>query len=246
MINFVVYAKERKECDFYENIIGKFLFSTDDCYDVLKFDKFSLDIEEQIRKTEGVKIYILDIDSPMNGIDFAKRIRINGDLNSPIILLTEKKDEGLLEKLNNVLYLSLISKNRNGKEFILSLKEAYRIATMNAVLSFTHFDETYRLSYDDICYIEKDANCNSVTIYSLDDTYQDYISIKEMCEKLKGDPRFYRSHRSCIVNIYNIASYDRKNNLIIFKNGLTTYLVARNKRRTLIKKLEENLEDVHN
>ncbi len=240
MITFVVYASERKEGDMLNEVIARFLFAKKDHYDILTFDKFSLDIDKKISKLEGVKIFILDTDvQTLSGIEVAKQIRRNGDFVSPIILLTGNRNLDIND-LNNVLYLSLILKSRTiAKDIIFSLKEAYKIATKYSVLSFTYFDELYRLPYDEICYVEKDLNCNSVTIHSLDDTYQNYISIRELQSRLKDDPRFYKSHRSCIINIYNVASYDKKNNKIIFKNNETTDLIARSKKNMLIKRIEE-------
>lgn len=238
MITFVIYTNRKRERKVCSEIIERFLFARNDSYDIQLYDENDLNTR-MIKRTKGVKVFVLDIDMP-RGLELAKKIRLDGDLFSPIILLTDVININLVERLNNVLYLKIIRKSiDNTHDILVALREAYKIVTKYAVLSFTHFDETYRLAYDDICHIDKDVCCNSVTIYSIDDTYQDYMSIKEMQFKLKDDVRFYKSHRSCIVNVYNIASYDRRNNLIVFKNGLTTNLVSRSKRKGLIKRLEE-------
>ena len=49
---------------------------------------------------------------------------------------------------------------------------------------------------------------------------------------LGDDPRFFKCHRSCIVNLNNIKVFDIDKNIIKFKNGETN-LVARDKKREL-------------
>ena len=87
--------------------------------------------------------------------------------------------------------------------------------------------------------IIKNAGNDSVTIYSYDDSYQQYKTIKGVEDYLRKDPRFLKVHRSCILNLYNIVSYDRKNNTVLLKNGMKTCLISRNMRTILAKKLTD-------
>lgn len=239
MLTFVIYAKSSEECDKYKTLVDKFLFSKEDHYETLLFDEFNVDFTKKVEKIKGIKIFLLEIDVPtVSGIDIAKEIRHKGDLVSPIILISEKNLNAA--KLNNVLYLSLVKKGLHlGEELLSAVKDAYVIATKYSVLSFSIYDELYRLSYDDICYIKKDLNSDSVTIYTNDDSYQNYVSIKSLESKLENDVRFLKIHRSCIVNLFNIAIFDKKNNKIVFKNGSSISLISRSKRKILIQKLKE-------
>ena len=47
---------------------------------------------------------------------------------------------------------------------------------------------------------------------------------------------FMKTHRSCIVNLNNITSYNYSDNIIYFDN-LKIYLIARDKRKNLKEKL---------
>ena len=224
-------------------ILKKFLYTSSDYYDVYEFDKFSKNTEKEIEKIEGKRVYLIDADFPgTNGATLARKIRENKDLLSPIILTTNSEKICVPEFIKNTLLLNIIYKNKDIiKELLETLKTAYKMVTQYSVLTFTSFDETYRLPYDDIYYIEKNTNDDSVTIYTKDDSYIDYVSIKKLEKILIKDPRFFKSHRSCILNLYNVLCYNHKENLVIFKNGTKTDLVCRSKKKLLKKRLAEDI-----
>ena len=122
-----------------------------------------------------------------------------------------------------------------------ALEKAYIISTKYNTLSFSSFDEVYRLPYDDIYYIEKDIHDDTITVYTKDDSYTHYISIKNMATKLSDDVRFFKTHRSCIINIFKVSSFNCKENLIIFDNDMTINLVAKDKKRKLVDRLKKQV-----
>ncbi len=67
-------------------------------------------------------------------------------------------------------------------------------------------------------------------------TKESSIEIKRMIgvieNELSDDKRFYRTHRSCIVNIDNITSIELKDNIIKFGNK-STMLLSRDKKAGL-------------
>ena len=241
MVSFVIYEKKKENRDLYIKIIRKFLYTSPDYYKIYEYDKYNLEVLEEIRHIEGARIYILNVDTPGPSVcDIARKLRSEGDFVSPIILLTESDRKLGLEKLRNVLYLDFISIN---EKFIFSLmnslRDAYRMMTRYSVYTFSAFDEIYRIPYDDIYLIKKNLNDDSVTIYTKDDSYLNYITIKAVEESLVKDARFFKIHRSCIINIFNISSYDKKSNTIIFKNGMQTNLVSKYKKAELVKRLKD-------
>lgn len=241
MLSFVLYENENNQKETLKKIIKSFLYSAEDHYEIYDYDDKTYKLAEKVKRLEGAKIYLIDLDVSVNqGLEFARSIRINGDYISPILLLSSRRPESLVKKLKNILYLNVINKKMDFiREMLLGLNDAYKIVSRHEVYTFSIFDELYRLPFDDIYYIEKNIRDDSVTVFTKDDSYQNYITIKGVSEELKRDPRFFKSHRSCVINLYNVASYDRKNNNIIFKNGMTTDLVARNKKTLLVEKLEE-------
>lgn len=241
MISFVIYERNKDKKDLYIKIIKKFLFDREDHYEIYDYDKYSSEVEEEINHIEGARIYLLNLDSPKDdACVMARRIRQSGDIISPIILLTAHEKSSFIDRLANTLYLDILTTDENIIGSLMSsLKEAHRIVTKYAVYSFSVYDEIFRIPFDDIYYIRKNLNDDSVTIYTKDDTYLNYITIKRIEEILARDPRFFKIHRSCILNIYNVSSYDRKNNVVIFNNGLHINLVSKYKKAALVHRLQE-------
>ena len=72
------------------------------------------------------------------------------------------------------------------------------------------------------------------------------IRLKEVEEKLKDDPRFFRTHRSCIVNTFKIKNIDFVTGIIDF-GKIKTNLLSRDKKKEFKKILNENeVIDVNN
>lgn len=224
----------------YTSIIKKFFYTRLDHYKIYEYDKYNSKMKEMITKIGGLKIYIINIDmvgpSPL---EIARNIR-EVDFINQIILVTGKDKRQVIDKLSNILFLDFISIDDNLiKSLYKSLRDAYRIATRYSAYTFCSFDEVYRILYKDIYYIEKNTNDDSVTIYTKDDSFINYVTIKSVKEALKEDIRFLKVHRSCIVNLYNISSYDKKNNTLVFNNGQSISLVSRNNKTLLIERLRD-------
>ncbi len=87
-----------------------------------------------------------------------------------------------------------------------------------------------------ILFIEKVSNQNYCIIYTIDEEYIIKETINNFEKKLENPP-FLKTHRSCIINIYNIISYDYSKNIIRFKSDKKCYLIAREKKKILKEKL---------
>ncbi len=242
MVNFVIYEKDKELKELYVRIIKKFFYTKRENYKIYECDQYCSKYSKNDTPIGGSKIYLLDLDiADYDMCDFARSLRQDGDFISPIILLTQNNRKNLIDNLHNILYLDFLIIDENIVVSLLrSLKEAYRLVTRYDVYTFSAFDEIYRLLYDDIYLIEKNLNDDSVTIYTKDDSYLHFISIKGAENMLSADPRFFKTHRSCILNIYNVLSYDRKNNIVTFNNGLTTNLVSKSRRAKLAELLRDN------
>ncbi len=240
MINFILYENDIKLRRELISVIKRFFYNAAERYVIHYFNSKNDNVVGTISGIIGSKIYIIDIDKPNLGIEVAKMIRDFGDYISPILLLSSRKIETIVSKLNNIMYLDVIYKKKSlVNDVFMGLNSAYKIVARNDVYTFSIFDELYRIPYDEIYLIIKNVGNDSVTIYSYDDSYQQYKTIKGVEEDLKRDPRFLKVHRSCILNLYNIVSYDRKSNTVLLKNGMKTSLVSRNMRSALAKKLIE-------
>lgn len=242
MVSFIICEKEDYMRKVYRDIIQKFFIFRNDFYKIFEYDLFSNDILDKVNHVDGMKIYLINIDRRNNrAFDLIRNIRrYSEDFVSPIILITEKDKTYYKDELSNIMFLDIIVQNASMCTMLYrAIQEAYRISTSRKTYMFSIFDEVYRLPYDSICYIEKNTKEDSVTIHTKDDSYTDYISVKGISKKLSNDPRFFKSHRSCIINLFNVESYDKKSNKIIFNNGSNIDKVSRTNKSILIKKLEE-------
>lgn len=239
MINFVIFEGDTYMRDLYIKIIKKFLYTAHDVYHISEFRDYNMLTKSKLQHLEGKRIYLINTEIPgIDGFDLARQIRTNGDLTSPIIMISQKGKKYSIKKSKFAMILNVVEQNdKLIPELLKSIEEAYRITTIHSTLTFSFFDEIYRVPYDDIYYIEKNLNDDTITVNTKDDTYTDYTSIKRLHEKLKDDPRFFKCHRSCIVNLYKVASYNCKDNIITFDNGTTLSMISRDFKPLLAKRL---------
>lgn len=237
MINFVIYENELELKNCYEMIILNILGNKQENFKII-------DYLDEYQKNCDRNIYILSSKDIFETLDIAKKIRDSGDWTSQIIIISnlEKEDNSIFS--NRLLILDYIDYNDNINE---SLKRAicvaYKILTKNKTLNFRFNGETYRIPYQNILFIEKGNNLNYCTIYTKhDNQYIIKDTINNLEEKLDS-AYFMKTHRSCIVNLYNILYYNYADNIIKFKNKEID-LIARERRQILKSKLiEEKIEN---
>lgn len=245
VISVVIYDREDLRRNNCTTIIRNFFYDGSDYYKVYEFSKYNKEMRDKLCKIEGVRIFLINIDDDNSvGLEIAREIRYAGDFISPIILLTSRERQDYVDKIQNILFLDIVKiDERFIKSLTINLREAYSIATRHSVYTFSIFDELYRIPYNDIYYIKKNINDDSVTIYTKDDSYLHYATVKSIERELGSDVRFFKSHRSCIINLYNVTSYDRKDNIAIFKNGQKIDHVARNRKSKLAQRLKDYCND---
>ena len=80
-------------------------------------------------------------------------------------------------------------------------------------------------------------NNNDSTIVTKDNSkYIINKSINKLMEMFRDEKNFFKTHRSCIVNLDNITCFDIKRNIIKFKSSQIN-LVSRNRRKELKNRL---------
>lgn len=244
MINFIIYDNDGHRKMLFSRIIKTFMFKASNSYKIYEFDETDRDVIKSIKHLDGAKIFIISIDSKgTKPLKIARKIREYNDFSSPIILVSKKNRVDLIEHLQNILFLDIIIEDENVSSKLLNdLKNAFKIINSRAVYQLNIYDEIYRIPYDDINYIIKNINDDSVTIHTKDDTYTEYITVKKLEKILEKDPRFFKSHRSCIINVYNVSLYDRKNNTISFYNGDVINMISRQNKKSLATRLIEDVD----
>ena len=239
MINFIIYEDEKKYRQKYISIILKIIGSSKYAYKIIEIDKYDKNVLEKINKIVGKKIFICDIDVPnMSGLDLVKEIRRSGDWNSQIIIVSEHEHLRNIALNSRLLLYDFISKyyncEENIKECILSL---LNILNSHKSLNFQYNGEIFQIPYDDILCIERNIEDHFSTIVTKNKKIPLNKMLGNIEEELKNDPRFIRTHRSCIVNIYNVTNIKLKENVINFKN-YSTSLLSRDKKNEIKEKLD--------
>lgn len=232
MINYIIYAGSKNEFNLYKKVIQEFMNDKEDEYMIYKYSD-----DNHIC---GKKIYFFDL-KKINDFAIIKKIRFYGDWNSQIIASLENKNNNKFDilKIKKLFYFDVIVKDTEWFDKLnLFLKIDYNILNRKKSLCFKYCNELYDILYNDICYIEKNLCNNDSTIVTKNNKYTINLSINKIMNLLNCDYRFYKCHRSCIVNIYNINSYDISNNIIKFDNDSIS-LVSRDKKKELENKIME-------
>lgn len=200
------------------------MYTAEEKCEIVVYNKFDTKANNNIHTKMVNKIYIINSKvGEKDGFSIARAIRNSGDLESPIIIVCSKGYKFDLNDLKNTLALSIIEEDDNLiNNLYKSIASAHKIIMRNSALTFSSYDEIYRIPYDNIYMIEKNYKDDSVTIYTKDDSINRYITIKSAMNEILEDPRFFKCGRSCIVNMHKVLSYDCVTNTIYFDNGMTT------------------------
>ena len=99
-------------------------------------------------------------------------------------------------------------------------------------LSYEYNHICHKIDFRHIISIEKEQDSKRCIIHT---TYGNKTIAGSLNSVLKLlDKRFMKIHRSVIVNIDQIESYDASKNKLIFKDGTHTHLIARDKKKELM------------
>lgn len=237
MLNYIVCENDKEFRDGIKKQIETYMMRVDIDYEIYTYKDYGKEFEEIANKDIGFKMYLLDIKTGYGtGIDAARYIRESiRDWNALIVIITAFS-EYRYEALGNRLgLLDFISKIDNCKK---KVEEAIEIGIMNyrnrhKSLSYEYNHTIYKIEYRNILYIEKEQESKRCEIHTNHGNYKVPMSLVEIEEQI--DNRFIKVHRSMIVNTDKIEAYDMKGNTITFSNGQTTSLIARSKRKELIK-----------
>ena len=240
MVNFIIYEDKEIIRNNYIKMIHKFMRKDDLSYKIYSFSAYNNEIKNFMRNNIGHNIYILDIEVPgKSGLDLAREIRSIGDADSQLIIVTAHKE--LLENsfMNRSLVLNFVSKFDNCENNLSSaLANAYVNMTRHKSYIFKSEGELYRIPYDDILFFAIDSKHGYVNIVTKTKSFIVKKTISSILKEL-NDPRFMKTHKSCIVNLYNIEKVDLVNLVIFFYNNQYTYLFSRNYKKELQERLKK-------
>lgn len=237
---FVIYEDEKDYAKRYKKVINKLLMGTNFNYEIKEINEYNEITEKQLENIGGNKTYILDIEVPgKTGLELARNIRKSGDWTSPIIIVTSHDEFRTVGYTGKILMLNFISKSEGLEEQLFdSLETALEINMSNKSLRYTNKGELYNIPYQEILYIEKSLNDNTSNIVTKSHIYNIRKTIKELEDELSNTIDFFKTHRSCIVNLKNVKHIDFDDNTIKFVNKKID-LISRSNKKALKERLKE-------
>jgi two-component system response regulator AgrA len=235
MIEFIICEDEKDFCLIYKNIIDKVMMNYDDEYHINIYDGYNQKWKKASKNNE-FKVYIIDLKTKEgSGLDAARYIREElDDWQSMIIIVTaypEYKYEALGKRLMLVDFVSKLDnfKQRLSQAIQISLKNYERRPKS---LKYTYKNITYNIELQKIIYMEKEQDNKRCIIKTNDREYYIQGNLNKVEELL--DQRFVKCNRSYIINVEQVESYNKKSNILTFKNGKELYAVSRNKKKEIL------------
>ncbi len=242
MLNFVVCDDEKEFRSMIIQEIEKFMMNYDIDYKVYEFETYDKEFEKVAKADLGFKVYFFDIKTKSgSGLDAARFIREELDDWTSIIVIITAFAEYRYEALSNRLYLlDFISKFDNCKSKIRgALKIAYKnYNSREKCLSYEYNYMLYKIELKNIIFIEKEQDSKRCIITTTYGTFKAPFTLSGISKNL--DKRFLKVHKSLILNVDKISTYNIKENEILFVNGMSTNLVSRSGRKELINYVTNN------
>lgn len=233
MINFIICEDEEVLLKKYKNEIDKFMMRYDIDYKCRSYKGYTNEWKEYAQAEDGFKIYLLDIKTEKgSGLDAARLIREEYDDWVSMIIIITSYPEYRYEALGKRLMLvDFINKLDNCEK---NLRNALSICMKNydkrpKAIRYTYKNMLYNIELKHILYIEKESDSKRCTIKTTYDTFHIQGSLNAVMKKL--DDRFVKCSRSFVVNIEQVQNYNKKNNVITFKNNEKIDAVSREKRK---------------
>ena len=206
---------------------------------------------EEVLKTQQVDLVLIDIilASDKTGIDLGKHIRENYDI--PFIFVTSNSDRATVENAKTVKPNGYLVKPFEQQDLYTSIEIALsnftygtsgvekkepvsddNVAMSNSVLKDSIFVKKqhlyYRIQFGDIQFIKADNVYLEVN--TVDKKFLVRSPLKDYLEKLPKN-KFYRAHKSYIVNVDHIDAINSKdiminNNLIPISKDFKEFIIS--------------------
>lgn len=183
-------------------------------------------ILEKVKETKEVGIYFLDIElgTDMTGLTLAQEIR-KYDPRGFIIFITTHSEMSYMTFIYKLEALDFILKDdpeQLGKRvYECILKANQRFASVNnkvqANFSVKVNEKVYTVDYDEILFFETSPNVHKIILHCKNRQMEFLGKIKEIEKEV--DERFYRCHRSFLVNKDHIREIDFQKRVIYMVNG---------------------------
>ncbi len=200
----------------FENLDMKIALATSDPHELLR----------EILAAENIGLFFLDIDlkSDMDGLALAQRIR-QIQPRCFIIFITSHLEMSFLTFQYKVEALDFIIKDTPEHikskihECLLDVENKYTSLnnTVNRTFIINQNDRCITIDYNDIIFFGTSGNIHKIQLHAQRRLIEFTGQLKEIEKQL--DYRFYRCHRSYIINKENISEVDFDKLIVYMNNG---------------------------
>ncbi|WP_422360090.1 LytR/AlgR family response regulator transcription factor [Reichenbachiella sp.] len=204
-------------------IVEDELIIANDLQDILESNDYhvigiakSYDLAIKKLSTEQPDIVLLDIqiDGTKDGIDLANTIKNEYEL--PFIFISSHTDRATLDRAKECKPYGFLVKPFEDDDVLVAVEMALsnfskeqnnnednQDFTINESLFIRQKNTAVKVAYDDILYASSDANY--CTLYTEDKKFVMRSTLKELENRL-DDKRFFRCHKSHLVNLNHLSS----------------------------------------
>ncbi|PRR79656.1 LytR/AlgR family response regulator transcription factor [Clostridium vincentii] len=203
-------------------------------------------ILDYLDNNEVSGLYFLDVDlqRQMNGINLAEKIR-EYDPRGFIVFVTTHAEMSYLTFMYKVEAMDYIIKDNYSNiqsrihKCILNANKKFLSKTTELQKNFTIKvdDKIISIEFSNILFFETSQTIHKVILHGENRIIEFYSKMKDIEENL--DSRFYRCHRSYLVNKDNIKEIDKNERVVHMING-EDCLVSTRAIKGLIKIMESN------
>ncbi|MGL4607358.1 MAG: LytR/AlgR family response regulator transcription factor [Eubacteriaceae bacterium] len=235
MIHFIICEDQLHIQKSIGEIVAKQLPNFVDYYKIMNFKEYNEEFEKII-KLNTQKIFLLDVKlKKANGFEIARKIRFY-DSQSDIIFFTAYpsfKGDAFKYRLKILDYIV-----KHEDPHLTRLSESIAIAVANLVepskqqISFKVNSSIVNLALEDLIYIRRINSERKTYLYTKNECLKVNESLDSIEKKL--DSHFYRTHRSCIINIDYVLRVDLHNELITLKDGAILPWLSRDRKKSFL------------
>ncbi len=244
MLNFIICDHDKVYLKHIKKLIDNYMMSSDMDYACFPFSNYNECFMEQLNQEKGFNIFLLSIEQDnLEGLEKAHYIREVADDWVSVIIFMSASNEYKFDTMTRHLYiLDYLNKlDHFDKNLPIALDKAIKHYNQRRkALSIETNRIIKQIEYRHIVYIEKEPEskiCRIRTTYG-----NEYVNktIKSLAQELEKDSsRFMKVNQSLIVNLDQIDNFDINETKLTFKNKEVSYLVSRNYKKELIRRLKD-------
>lgn len=242
MIKVFICEDNKKQREQFTEAIENIILIEDFDMEVALSTENPDDILAYLKDNDVSGLYFLDVDlkSNINGIKLAELIR-EYDPRGFIVFVTTHAEMSYLTFIYKVEAMDYIIKDnyKNVKDrihqCIINANKKYtsKATALQKNFNIKAKDKIINVEYDKILFFETSTIIHKVILHAIDRQIEFYANMKDIEDKL--DDRFYRCHRSFLVNKNHIKEIDMHSRIIKMVND-ETCLASTRLMKDLLKK----------